>query len=250
MNELLRAGFEAHALLPAYKRRIQQAQAFVAEALEVCQRPYIAFSTGKDSTVMADLVWQQNPGIPAVYFDADAAFPESRELLERYRAAGKTIINWRTEPLLETMARVGGPLFSEDATMESTVYAPIKALVAEYGFDGALVGLRAEEGLHRNLSITTRGTLFLSRRHGIYSAWPIAWLTFRDVWAYILGHGVDYNAVYDRQFDLGLPWENCRVSYCYGETVASQGRWIILARGWPELFNRLAQAFPEVRRFI
>lgn len=134
--------------------------------------------------------------------------------------------------------------------MESTVYAPIKALVAEYGFDGALVGLRAEEGLHRNLSITTRGTLFLSRRHGIYSAWPIAWLTFRDVWAYILGHGVDYNAVYDRQFDLGLPWENCRVSYCYGETVASQGRWIILARGWPELFNRLAQAFPEVRRFI
>lgn len=250
MNELLRASFEAHALLPAYQRRIQQAQAFVAEALAACRRPYIAFSTGKDSTVMADLVWQQNSSIPAVYFDADAAFPESRELLERYHAAGKTIINWHTEPLLETMARVGGPLFSEDATMESTVYAPIKALVAEYGFDGAFVGLRAEEGLHRNLSITTRGTLFLSQRHGIYSAWPIAWLTFRDVWAYILSQGVDYNAVYDRQFDLGLPWENCRVSYCYGETVASQGRWIILARGWPELFNRLVQAFPEVRRFI
>ena len=205
MNELLCASFKAHALLPAYQRRIQQARAFVAEALAACQRPYIAFSTGKDSTVMADLVWQQNPGIPAVYFDADAAFPESRELLERYHAAGRTIINWHTEPLLETMALAGGPLFSENATMESTVYAPIKSLVAEYGFDGAFVGLRAEESLHRNLSITTRGTLFLSQRHGIYSAWPIAWLTFRDVWAYILSRRVDYNAIYDRQFDLELP---------------------------------------------
>jgi 3'-phosphoadenosine 5'-phosphosulfate sulfotransferase (PAPS reductase)/FAD synthetase len=250
MNDLLRASFKAHALLPAYQRRIQQAQTWIAEALEICRRPYIAFSTGKDSTVMADLVWRQNPDVPAVYFDADAAFPESREMLERYRAAGRIIINWRTEPLLETMARAGGPLFSENATMESTVYAPIRALVAEYGFDGAFVGLRAEESLHRNLSITTRGTLFLSQRHGIYSAWPIAKLTFRDVWAYILSWNVDYNAVYDRQFAMGLPWENCRVSYCYGETVASQGRWIVLARGWPELFNRFAQAFPEVRRFI
>jgi len=239
-------------MLPAYKRRIARARANVLDALAQCHKPYIAYSTGKDSTVMADLVWRRAPGVPAVYFDADACFPESHALMDRLRAAGRTIVNWETEPILDTMERVGGPTSprSDAATMRSTVYVPIKSLVAAHGYDCSFVGLRAQENADRRRAIRRFGHLFFSQRDRIHVCWPIGWLTFEDVWAYILSNDLDYSAVYDRQFEMGLDWEDCRLSYCYGETKRTHGRWAILARGWPDLFNRFAQRFPEVRRYI
>jgi len=239
-------------MLPAYCHRIERARDYIADALAVCENPYIAFSTGKDSTVMADLIWREDDSIPAVYFDADACFPESSALMERMRNAGRTIINWCTEPILDTMEHVGGPTSprSDAATMQSTVYEPIQSLLSEYEFDLSFVGLRAEENQNREAAIRSHGHLFKNKRDGIYTCWPVGWLTFQDIWAYILSNNVDYSAVYDKQFEMGLDWEDCRLSYCYGETKATHGRWAILARGWPEIFNRFAQRFPEVRRYI
>ena len=252
MDEFTRTGFVAHVMLPVYRRRVAQAQKWVREALELCENPYIAFSTGKDSTVMADMVWREQPEVPAVYFDADACFPESIELLERYEQRGRNIVVWKTEPILDTMERVGGPTSprSDAATMRSTVYEPIEALLAAHEYDCSFVGLRADENKDRKRAMQIRGPRFYSKRDGILVCWPIGWLTFEDVWAYILSEDVDYCAVYDRQFEMGLPWEDCRLSYCYGETKHTHGRWAILARGWPEIFNQFARRFPEIRRFI
>lgn len=234
--------------MPAYQRRIEAAREVVLRTLETCRRPMIAFSTGKDSTVMADLVWREDPTVPAVYFDADACYPESRALLDRYRTAGREIIVWKTEPILDTFARVGGPLSerSEAATMESTVYVPVREAIAEYGFDGQFVGLRAEEAPHRRATIRRYGQLAFAKSYQIWRSWPVAWLEFSDVWAYIFANKVDYSAVYDRQFELGLPWEECRLSYCFGETYAARGRWAVLARGWPDLYRQFVERFPEV----
>jgi len=252
MNALLTAGFEAHSLLSFYQKHIEEARNNVKRALALCNNPYIAFSTGKDSVVMADLVWQIEPSIPAVYFDADASFPESKELLKQYKKKGKTIIEWKTESLLNTMARVGGPRAkeSEAATMRSTVYKPVKEVVETFAFDCAFVGVRAGEGINRKRAVRGNGVLFYSKRDEVFISWPIAWLTFNDVWAYIVSNRIDYCTVYDKMFEMGLHWNDCRLSYCYGETKATHGRWAILARGWPELFNKFAQRFPEVREYI
>lgn len=251
MDALTHAGFLAHATLSAYQRRVEQARKWIREALALCERPYIAFSTGKDSTVMADMIWRERPRAPAVYFDADACFPESAEMLNRYQKH-KEVIIWITEPILDTMEKVGGPtsIKSSAATMRSTVYEPIKNLLMEHDFDCSFVGLRAEENRDRKKAFEIKGSLFFSKRDGIYICWPIGRLTFKDVWAYILSNGVDYCTVYDKQFEMGLDWEDCRLSYCYGETKHTHGRWAILARGWPNIFNKFSQRFPEVRRFI
>ena len=252
MDNCTRTGFIAHSMTRGYKRRIKIAMRNVVTALSVCENPYIAYSTGKDSTVMADLVWRVAPDIPAVYFDADACFPESRDLMKRLCKTGRQIVKYEVEPILDTMERVGGPTSgkSDAATMQSTVYKPIKSLLSEYGFDLSFVGLREEENHDREMAIRSRGYLFKNKRDGIYTCWPIGWLTFEDVWAYILSRDVDYSAVYDKLFELGLDWSDCRLSYCYGETKHTHGRWAILARGWPKLFNKFATRFPEVRRFI
>jgi len=243
---------QLHAKLSGFKRRIERARAVVAEALEKAQNPYIAFSTGKDSIVMAHLVWQQASDVLAVYFDADCAFPESTALLGRYEAAGYPIIRWPCESILETMHRVGGPTSDrcEAETMRSTVYRPIKLLLAEYHFDGVFLGLRNEESPGRHKLAQVRGQLFWQKRDGLWECLPVAYLDHMDIWAYIVINDMDYCAVYDKQMEFGLDPEDCRLSYWAGETKRRWGRWAILKHGWPELFNRFAAEFPEVRGYV
>lgn len=250
MKKILSIGYLAHSMSDTYKRRMEKARQNICESLRISMKPYIAFSTGKDSTVLANLVWEQSPDTPAVYFDADAAFPESLESLERY-SNRKEVIIFKTEPILDTIARAGGPTAHncEARTLENQVHIPVKNLLKEYDFDGAFVGLRAEESQGRKKNLRVRGPIHFSKQYGIYSFWPIGHLTFDDVWAYILSNDIDYCALYDKQFEMGLPFEDCRLSYWAGETNHEFGRWIVLKRGWPELFNKLADRFPEVRRF-
>jgi len=243
---------ELHMQLKGCCFRIRRAQEVISEALDKMQNPYIAFSTGKDSTVMAHMVWQQAPGIPAVYFDADCAFPESKEMLARYEVAGKPIIRWACERFFDTLHRVGGPTSNacEAETMRSTVYRPIQSLLAKYHFDGVFIGLRNEESHGRHKLAQVRGQLFWQRRDRLWECLPVTYLTYEDVWAYIVSERVDYCTVYDRQMELGVPPEDCRLSYWAGETKRNWGRWAILKRGWPELFNRFAAEFPKVRAYV
>lgn len=252
MNRIFEAQCRMHAQLREYAMRIDRARAVVSEALATMRNPYIAFSTGKDSTVMADLVWRQSPDVPAVYFDADCAFPESEAMLSRYEEAGWPIVRWKCEPFFETLCRVGGPTSDrcEAETMRSTVYRPIKSLLAEHHFDGVFVGLRTEESVGRRKLVGAKGQLFWVSRDGLWECLPVAHLTYADVWAYIVGQGLEYCPVYDRLMELGVQPEQCRLSYWAGESSRALGRWAILRRGWPELFDRFAAEFPEVRCYV
>lgn len=249
MPPMRRAFFEMHARLPEYRYRIRQAQALVKKALEQMHVPYIGWSSGKDSQVTSHLVWSVDPTVPGVYFDADCAFPESTEFL-KYSSQQHAIIKWTCEPLLDTFARCGGPTTPGigRATMESTVYAPIRSLLEEHHFDGVFLGLRAEESEGRAKNRQVRGSIYRYKRDDILACTPVAHLTYRDIWAYIVEHGLTYNRIYDLMWDL--PEEDQRVSYWAGETKVMAGRWVWLRKNHPELFNRFAERFPEVRSFV
>ncbi len=197
---------------------------------------------------MADLVWRINPEIPGVYFDADCAFPETTALLDRY-AKQHIIIKWKTEPMLDTFERLGGPTAPGmgRATMESTVYKPVKALLEEYHFDGVFLGLRSDESEGRANTTKFHGSIYRYKRDGVTRCLPVAHWTFDDIWSYIISHDLDYNRAYDLMWDM--PEEDRRISYWAGETKIRWGRWIFLKRFYPELFNRFAARFPEVREY-
>ena len=142
-----KARFLLYAELRLYSWRVEQARRRITAWLQKVENPYVAFSTGKDSTCVLHLVREQSPDIPAVYFDADCSFPESREMLE---ATENLIVFPALEPLLETFRRFGG--FGnglERETMRTTVWEPIGRLVKKYDFDGVAYGLRAEENRGR-----------------------------------------------------------------------------------------------------
>lgn len=248
MNEALRLRFNLHARLHSYQWRVENAKRRIADWLDRVSHPYVAFSTGKDSTVTLHLVRSFAPDVPAVYFDADCSFPESTETL---RQTENVIVFPALEPLLDTFERFGGfdgGAALERETMRTTVWEPIERLVAQYHFDGVAYGLRAEESQGRAMHAKFRGAVFQYKRDGLWGCQPIHDWMYDDVWAYIVSNDIPYCGVYDRMWDM--PEANQRLSYWAGSTKRRWGRWAWLKRNYPELFNRFATRFPEARNYI
>lgn len=247
MDDKLRCRFEMFARLPEHQIRVASAHRHVTDWLKHVHDPYIAFSTGKDSTCVLALVREQAQNTPAIYLDADCSFPESDWLLDKTPNCQRFLTD---EPFLDTLARYGfdaGPNL-ERATMQSTVWKPIKRLIAEYGFDGVAYGLRAEESRQRRLHVYSRGPIFQYRRDGLWACQPIWNWSYLDVWSYIVTHDLPYCHTYNRMWDM--PIEDQRLSYWAGETKRRWGRWAWLKRNYPDLFNRFAERFPEVRCYV
>lgn len=239
-----------HAMTPEFRDRVARAEAHIADWLSRCQRPYVAFSGGKDSTSVLYLVRAAaqrlgRPAIPAVYFDAACAFPEVDALLD----ATPDLLRVQTaEPFLATLAAHGLQSDTvERATMRATVWEPARRIVREHGFDGCAYGLRAEEAVGRRRLRRVRGAVFFSSTYGVWQAQPIAEWSYWDVWAYIVSRRLVYAGTYDRMWDL--PEREQRVSYWAGESNRTSGRYVWLRRNYPALFRRLAETIPEARAF-
>lgn len=248
MPDLTRKRFELYAQLPGFQFKVKRAQGRVTDWLAHVQRPYIAFSSGKDSTCVLALVREQRPDAMAVYLDADCSFPESGELLDQTPNCLRFPCD---EPFLDTLERFGldaNPKQLDRATMQSTVWGPIRRLLEEYQFDGVAYGLRADECRGRAMHAYKRGGVFQYKRDDTWGCQPIWDWTYNDVWAFIVTQNLPYCGTYDRMWDM--PEEDQRVSYWAGETKRTYGRYAWLKRNYPELFRKLAIRIPEVNSYV
>lgn len=248
MTEQERAMYQLHFRLPRMRRRITEAEAAISEWLSRCQRPYVAWSTGKDSTVMLWLVLRQRPDIEVVYFDADSALPDSVALMERLKAEWQLNLRvLKTRPLLDTLAEYGLDHPRIDYyTMRDTVHIPVRQLVAE-GYDGVAVGIRSEESRERGLAAAKHAPLWRAKGTGLWTCWPLHNWSARDVWAFIVGHDIPYNAAYDKTKFATI--EDMRVSYWAGETGRTYGRYAWLRYYYPELWRELVDRIPSAGHY-
>lgn len=241
-----RTRFELHARLATFARRVSLARERVAEWLSLCERPYVSFSTGKDSVCVLALVREVAPKTPAVYWDAECGFPETYELLERTPDCRKFATD---EPMLETLRRCGlrgGEVETE--TMRTTVWNPVRRFLKESGCDGAAYGLRAEESRGRRMNALARGGVFYAKQYGVWMCQPVWDWSYADVWAFIVTRGLDYCKTYDQMWDM--PEREQRISYWAGETNREWGRFAWLKRNYPQLWNRLVEAVPEASTYV
>ena len=73
---------------------------------------YVAFSGGKDSTVLLDLVWSINPRIPAVFVDTGLEYPEIREFVKSY---GDRVVWLKPKmPFNQVIEKYGYPVISKE----------------------------------------------------------------------------------------------------------------------------------------
>ena len=240
MPPLLRAGFLAHAKSQRHQVKIELAKQRIKEWLAITSKPYIAFSTGKDSTVTMHLVRSLAPQTVAVYFDADCAYPESTAMIQ---ATENCLVFQTDETYLDALKRLSleSPY---NATMETMVWRPVKRLIAQYGFDGVALGLRSAESRGRRMNARVRGSTYQYKRDGLWACQPLHDWSYQDIWAYIASHSIQYCGVYDHLWDLRE--EEQRVSYWAEETTRAYGCFSILRRTHPDLYGKLVSVIPEV----
>jgi len=183
--------FMIHTQLEEYHKHLLEAEQIIQEVLLKSKKPYVAFSGGKDSTVLLHLVLQQAPDITVFHF----IWPENimpkvieREVMVNLRKIGAKNIICRTE---------------RENTRGSGFFASISEL-SKQGYDVSFIGLRKEESCRRKMRI--KNNSFYTSIREIY---PIQDWTWKDVWGYIIQHHLPYPSVYDEYASV-IGWDKAR----------------------------------------
>lgn len=241
--------------LPGHRRRVERALEFVGAMLSQCRNPYVAWSGGKDSTVLLHLCMRVRPSIPAVCCQTDIDLPDNIEFVPRAAAEmgiNLTVIRPRVSAW-EVLVETGGPFGQVNVATSrldrECFFEPIMALVRERGYDLVFLGLRGEESRARLLNRRVRGLSYRNQTHDITTATPIADWSGRDVMAYLVGNDIPINPVYSKTKFHPEPERVREGWWVPGEKGAAHGGVLWLRYYYPELYQRLAREWPEVASF-
>lgn len=182
-----------------YRERIAAAQELLRELMDEF-RCYVAYSGGKDSTVLLHMALQVDPEISVWHWDYGPYYMPrelEREVLVIAKKLGAKNI------VVHTSSE-----YRDGRKSENVFFRNLFSWVADEmskRFDCCLLGLRAEESVKRRLK--TSKQICCSKKP--IEAYPIHGLTARDIWAYIVSHNLPYCSHYDRYGEL-LGIENVR----------------------------------------
>ncbi len=231
-----------------FKQKVEKARAIVENAFHTMKNPAVAFSTGKDSHVALHLVRGIAPDVVAHFGHEQWLLPETEAVLAGTSNLVQTALPDNHAEWFDVWGDVSqvpeGIHYIDPKTFNEFNYE-----VQAMGWDGKVLGLRAQENKQRRIFLHRMGTLFFCQRHGMWECNPVAFWTVWDIWAYIAKYDLPYNKAYDKLAAMGVPIEQRRIGPIAQGKVLQLGQMAILKQGWPELFNRFAAAHPEARNY-
>jgi 3'-phosphoadenosine 5'-phosphosulfate sulfotransferase (PAPS reductase)/FAD synthetase len=230
MNAVLRETFLLHAETEGYLKAERLAREIVAEATRKYKKPYIAFSGGKDSTVMLHLVLQQAPKTLVFHWDYGQYYTPREIELETIDIAhriGAQNIRTDSSPLYEKHKRTPANVFYR------VFFGRTQKELVNEGYDLAFIGIRSGESTARKFKI--RGNPF-RWNNVLEECYPVHHFTARDVWAYIASHDLPYCSHYDRYGSLE-GYENVRFCTYFDPEFAKLGRGNVDGVLMPEFRN-------------
>jgi predicted phosphoadenosine phosphosulfate sulfurtransferase len=203
----------------------------------------LAFSGGKDSTVLFHLVnaeaKKRNRKFILYFQDQEAEYQGTIDFVEWAMLQPNVIPQWYQVPIFMTNAASHEQLFlwawgdSEDWVREKHPLA-IQKLDNKYpkrfykfnlwvaqqnrrNFEGSfvsIIGLRAEESPDRRFVMFGEDSdlFWLRRKTEPNKAYPIIDWSYTDIWKYLIENNLPYNKVYDKMYMLGGNLRSFRVS--------------------------------------
>ncbi len=181
----------------------------------------VSFSGGKDSLAAYALAAEAAGRPTLLNVDTGLEFPETVEYVERFAVRnGLELLKAEGgDGFWENVDAFGPPAKDFRWCCKVCKLGPVTDLVAER-FPGGVVTV---EGNRRLESFARSGTGFVSRNPfvpGQINLNPIRDWSAAEVWAYVLTHGLEYNPLYERDFErigcylcpacLQSEWENTR----------------------------------------
>lgn len=182
MKKVWRETFLMHSKLQSFKDLVFSTRENIKFILSKTKKQYVAYSGGKDSCVLLDLVLKSNPGIPCFHWDY-----------------GPNLIPRRIEyTIIENALRIGAQKFfyaTSSKYLKKESYVWYKDFLekelpklARFGYDLSFIGLRAEESCKR--AIRTKD--LLSHDGFMLNAYPLRAWSYKDIYAYLLLNHIPY----------------------------------------------------------
>ena len=225
---------------------------------------YLAWSGGKDSTVLLHIVRSLGYDVPVMYNNTLIEFPECRRFVKRIAQDWNLNLieaRPRDKRFLDCVQEYGWPLFGKPIRAGSgqkikaggmTVAEladkgirlsdrccywlkekPCIQAVREHGFTCGMTGIMASESHNRMMLWMQKGPYYptVKRKPAPVMCHPLMIWTDADVWEYIGSRNVPYSPLYDMGHVRNGCWP-CGMAVRYG-------RYAILRQSHPKLWETL-----------
>lgn len=243
MNDINIDACRLYAKLKVFQKKKHQTQNDISEMLKRCDKPYIAFSCGKDSSVLADLVLKINPKIPL-----------------RFISSGETRILHNVDDVIDYFVKTYHADVEEicfdrvwsaewkNATFDEQRKAGRRDIqsIDNSSYNGVFMGLRADESRVRSISLKKYQTDRLPRfmykyiNRDFYRLCPLALWKTEDVGAYIVENGIPTLRWYET-----FGFESRTTARLTGDAIRQNALFYIKTTN-PEGYQKLLKRFPEL----
>lgn len=175
--------------------KTQQAQKFIKQMLRKYKNPAIAWTGGKDSTVLLHLVRSvTNKKLPIMFIDHQNHFEETLKFVKRLNEEWQ--LNLITVGNKEAIAayKKERDVAKRKELARIVKIKSIAEAIERYKWDSLFVGIRWDEHPARSQEKS------VSKRENHDRLHPILNFTERDIWDYIYLYKVPYNPLYDQGY--------------------------------------------------
>lgn len=254
-DDFIRIG-EIQSKMETYQRRKQKAIETCVNVLKEYQNPYVALSGGKDSAAMCFLVdeaaRQCGRDFRLWSHISDASFPGTLETCREIAEKLNRPLDIYNSPVsaFDNLSQPAKQAFGKRGVYFDSV--------REYSRDKDLcfVGVRATESKRRHKSAMVHGQIFYSKDMGdITVCHPLLWFRLEDVAAAIYEYHVPVHPIYYKATlesrDNALHEDMfIRLGYITSKDLLNKGTALFLKVNYPEQYNRLCEAWPEIRMWV
>jgi len=235
--------------LDSFKRKVNNAESLINLAFSKARNWYVSTSWGKDSISLVDMVRNIRPEIEVVFIDGGIEILEiDRESIESYVKKNKiNLIHLKWSKLDYLREEKKNEKGDAKKILYNSMFAPLNNwLKIRPDINGVFMGLRREESKIRYLSIGKFGPLHeyqSGSNKGLWRSLPLFdWKTI-EVGAYVVSRGLPILDIYKK---MGFEAR----SGMFGFGSSQFGRFAYLKHYYPDLFNKYAAEFPEIRKEI
>jgi len=214
------------------KEKIDYSQHVIDKILDRHRKPAVAWSGGKDSTVLLYLVLKKDPNIEVVWVNTGVEYPECVRFIRQVTRDWRIKLNVSKSKMTfwQTVDKYGYPYFGKgngsgywykrvdlwkrkgrsglakiiEVSRASSECCrilkenPAKKLYRELEVDCVMLGNMVDESHQRFLTWIKKGGYFYSSSESRWKAWPLSIWNDDDIWQFHKIHNIPHSAIYDK----------------------------------------------------